>query len=65
LLTGTIFVEKIYDIHGLGLAGLDAERRIDLPMLSAVILIGAALIVLANLAVDVLYSLIDPRVRLS
>jgi peptide/nickel transport system permease protein len=65
LLTGTIFVEKIYSIQGLGLAGLDAERRIDLPMLSAVILIGAALIVLANLAVDVLYSLIDPRVRLS
>ena len=62
LLTGTIFVEKIFDIDGLGLAGLDAEQRVDLPMLSAVILIGAALIVLANIAVDVVYSVIDPRV---
>ena len=65
LLTGTIFVEKIFGIDGLGLAGLDAERRVDLPMLSAVILMGAALIVLANIAVDVVYSVIDPRVRLA
>jgi peptide/nickel transport system permease protein len=65
LLTGTLYVEKIFGIAGLGLAGLDAEQRVDLPMLSAVILIGAALIVLANIAVDVLYSLIDPRVRLT
>jgi peptide/nickel transport system permease protein len=65
LLMGTVFVEKIFSIQGLGLAGLDAERRVDLPMLSAVILIGAALIVLANIAVDVLYSLIDPRVLLT
>jgi peptide/nickel transport system permease protein len=65
LLTGTIFVEKIFDIQGLGLAGLDAQQRIDLPMVAATILIGAALIVVANIVVDVLYSVIDPRVRLS
>ena len=38
--------------------------RVDLPMLSATILLGAALILLANIVVDVLYSVIDPRVRL-
>ena len=43
LLTGTVFIEKIFDIQGLGLAGLDAERRVDLPVVSAVVLIGAAL----------------------
>ena len=65
LLTGTIFVEKIFGIQGLGLAGLDAERRVDLPMVSACVLIAAGLIVLANIVVDVLYSVIDPRVRLT
>jgi peptide/nickel transport system permease protein len=65
LLTGTIFVEKIFGIQGLGLAGLDAERRVDLPMVSACVLIAAALIVVANIVVDVLYSVIDPRVRLT
>ena len=42
LLTGTIFVERIFGIQGLGLAGLDAERRVDLPMVSACVLIAAA-----------------------
>ena len=65
LLTGTVFIEKIFDIQGLGLAGLDAERRVDLPIVSAVVLIGAALIVAANIVVDIVYTLIDPRVRLT
>ena len=65
LLTGTIYVEKIFGIQGLGLAGLDAERRTDLPMVSATVLIAAGLIVAANIIVDVLYSVIDPRVRLT
>ena len=65
LLTGTVFIEKIFDIQGLGLAGLDAERRVDLPIVSAMVLIGAALIVAANIVVDVVYTVIDPRVRLT
>jgi peptide/nickel transport system permease protein len=65
LLTGTVFIEKIFDIQGLGLAGLDAERRVDLPIVAAVVLIGAALIVAAYIVVDIVYTLIDPRVRLT
>jgi peptide/nickel transport system permease protein len=65
LLVGTIFTEKIFGIQGIGLAGLDAVQRTDLPMLSALTLIGAAFIVVANIVVDILYSVIDPRVRLS
>jgi peptide/nickel transport system permease protein len=65
LLTGTIFTEKIFGIQGMGLAGLDAVQRTDLPMISAYTLISAAFIVVANIVVDILYSVIDPRVRLS
>jgi peptide/nickel transport system permease protein len=65
LLTGTIFTEKIFGIQGLGLAGLDAVQRSDLPMISATVMIGAAVIVIANIVVDILYSVIDPRVRLT
>jgi peptide/nickel transport system permease protein len=65
LLAGTIFTEKIFGIQGLGLAGLDAVQRTDLPMISATVMIGAALIIVANIVVDILYSVIDPRVRLS
>ncbi len=65
LLSGTIFTEKIFGIQGLGLAGLDAVQRSDLPMISATVMIGAALIIVANIVVDILYSVIDPRVRLT
>ena len=65
LLAGTIFTEKIFGIQGMGLAGLDAVQRTDLPMVAAYTLISAAFIVVANIVVDILYSVIDPRVRLS
>jgi peptide/nickel transport system permease protein len=65
LLGGTIFTEKIFGIQGMGLAGLDAVTRTDLPMVAAYTLIAAAFIVVANIVVDILYSVIDPRVRLA
>lgn len=65
LLVGTIFTEKIFGIQGIGLTALEAVQRADLPMISAVTLLSAAFIVLANIVVDILYSVIDPRVRLS
>ena len=65
LLAGTVFTEKIFGIQGLGLAALDAVQRTDLPIISATVLIGATLIICANIVVDVLYSVIDPRVRLT
>jgi peptide/nickel transport system permease protein len=65
LLTGTLFTEKIFGIQGMGLAGLEAVYRSDLPMIAAYTLISAAFIVFANIVVDILYSVIDPRVRLA
>jgi peptide/nickel transport system permease protein len=65
LLAGTIFTERIFDIQGIGLTGLQAIGTKDLPIISATVLIGAAFIVVANLVVDIVYSVIDPRVRLT
>ncbi|MGZ4452127.1 MAG: ABC transporter permease [Nocardioides sp.] len=65
LLAGTVFTERIFDIQGIGLTSLQAINNKDLPMISATVLIAATFIVVANLVVDMVYSLIDPRVRLS
>ena len=65
LLAGTIFTERIFDIQGIGLTALQALGTKDLPIISATVLIGAFFIVAANLLVDIIYSIIDPRVRLS
>jgi peptide/nickel transport system permease protein len=65
LLAGTIFTERIFDIQGIGLTALDAIGNSDLPVISATVLISAAFIVVANIVVDIVYSVIDPRVRLT
>ena len=64
LLAGTIFTERIFDIQGIGLTALNAIGTKDLPIISATVLIAAAFVVTANIVVDVVYSLLDPRVRL-
>lgn len=65
LLAGTIFTERIFDIEGIGLWSLRAVTQRDLPIVSATALFSAVILILANLIVDVIYSVLDPRVRLS
>jgi peptide/nickel transport system permease protein len=66
LLAGTIFIEQIFGIDGIGRWGLQAlSTPIDLNVISATVLIGAVLVVIANLIVDVVYSFLDPRVTIT
>jgi peptide/nickel transport system permease protein len=64
LLSGTIFTEYIFDLDGVGNWSIDALSPVDFPVVSASVLVAAVLIVIANLVVDIVYSVIDPRVRL-
>lgn len=64
LLSGTIVTERIFEIDGIGNYGLQAISPVDFPIISAVVLVTAVLVVTANLIVDVVYSFLDPRVRL-
>jgi peptide/nickel transport system permease protein len=66
LLGGTIFIEQIFSINGIGYWGLRAlTTPIDINVVSATVLIGAVLIVVANLLVDVFYAFLDPRVTVT
>ncbi|NYG56088.1 ABC transporter permease [Nocardioides perillae] len=65
LFAGTIFTERIFDINGIGLWALAAVGTRDLPIVQAAALFGAVIIITSNLLVDVVYSILDPRVRLS
>jgi len=63
-LTGTIFTEQIFSVQGLGVMGLQAFNSGDLPVIMGVVIFTALLLVAFNLIVDVVYSVLDPRVRL-
>jgi peptide/nickel transport system permease protein len=65
LLAGTIITERIFEIDGIGFWGLEAVRARDLPVVAATALFGAVAIIVSNLVVDLIYSVLDPRVRLS
>ena len=65
LLTGTLITEQIFGVDGIGKRTLTAFRADDLPVIMGSVLIGATVVVMMNLLVDIAYSFIDPRVRLS
>ncbi len=63
IFAGALFVETIFSWPGMGRLFWEAARGRDYPVLLGVILINAALIVVANILADLLYALLDPRVR--
>ncbi|MEZ5095005.1 MAG: ABC transporter permease [Nocardioides sp.] len=65
LLGGTVFTEFIFDLDGMGRWGLQAVfTPTDIPVVTATVLVAAFFIIMSNLVVDIIYSLLDPRVRL-
>ena len=65
LLGGAIILETIFSLPGIGSLAVSAVLNPDLPILVGVTLITATFIIVANLIVDLLYAVIDPRVRLA
>ncbi|HHY54496.1 MAG TPA: ABC transporter permease [Chloroflexi bacterium] len=60
---GALFIETIFSWPGMGRLFWEAARGRDYPVLMAIIMINAVLIILANLIADMLYARLDPRVR--
>ena len=65
LFTGSLLLETTFGIPGLGAATLNALHSADLPVIRAIVLLGALAFQLVNLLTDLSYGLIDPRIRLA
>ncbi len=63
LMTGTVFIETMFRIPGLGLAFTQAATSRDMPLLMGTTLFFAIILMVTNLIVDLIYGLLDPRVR--
>lgn len=63
LITGSIVVERVFGIPGLGLLYLGAIRQRDYATMMAMTVIYASVVAVANIVVDLLYGVIDPRIR--
>lgn len=62
LLTGTVFIESIFGIPGLGMYFADAARTRDMPLLMGSTIFFALILMGTNLIVDILYRILDPRI---
>ncbi len=65
LLGGAVLTESTFSLPGIGKYAVDAIVRNDLPKVMGVTILAAFFIIFANLVVDILYAVVDPRVRLS
>lgn len=65
MLAGAVFVEYIFNWNGLGKEIVNALNTLDLPVIMGSVLVIATMFILINILVDVIYAVLDPRVRLS
>lgn len=65
LLGGIVVIELVFNWPGMGTLAVDAVNQRDYPVLQAVVTILALMIIVVNLLVDLLYGLIDPRIRVA
>jgi peptide/nickel transport system permease protein len=64
LLAGAFFVEYIFGWQGIGKVTVDALEKLDYPVVMGSVLIAATFFILINILADILYGVIDPRVRI-
>ena len=63
LISGSFIVEAFFGIPGVGLLAVESFFSRDYPVIMALIIIGTTAFALANLIVDLIYPIIDPRIR--
>uniref|UniRef100_UPI0013DA5BF4 ABC transporter permease subunit n=2 Tax=Gammaproteobacteria TaxID=1236 RepID=UPI0013DA5BF4 len=63
LISGAVVTETVFGVPGLGRLIVDALLRRDYPIIQGVVLVFSFAYIIVNLAIDVLYTLLDPRVR--
>jgi peptide/nickel transport system permease protein len=65
LLGGAVITERIFNLNGIGNLAIGSVLDADLPVITGTVLLAATFVIVANLVVDILYAVIDPRVRLT
>jgi peptide/nickel transport system permease protein len=63
LMNGSVVVENVFAWPGIGKMTLDAVESRDFPVVQGTVIMSAIFLILANLVVDILYVLVDPRIR--
>jgi peptide/nickel transport system permease protein len=63
LMAGSVFIEHVFGWKGIGAEVVSALEKYDLPVVIGSVLVVAIIFVIINITVDIVYGLLDPRVR--
>lgn len=63
LMSGTVLIESIFSWPGIGLLGYVSIKQLDYPVVQGVVLLVATIFALTNVVTDLIYSVVDPRIR--
>jgi peptide/nickel transport system permease protein len=63
LLAGAFFIEYIFGWQGIGKVTVDALEKLDYPVVMGAVLVSSTFFILVNILADILYGVVDPRVR--
>ena len=65
LIGGLVVTEQVFNLNGIGKLFVDATTRGDFALIQGLVLLIAVVFILVNLIVDLLYAVLDPRIRLN
>lgn len=63
VLAGSILIEKVFNINGIGLLSYDSIVQRDYPVVMGILVISSLLLLIGNILSDILYAIVDPRIR--
>ncbi|MCB0125590.1 MAG: ABC transporter permease, partial [Caldilineaceae bacterium] len=65
LVNGALFIELIFSIPGFGKLTIQGVQQVDYPVIMATVIIGALIVMVGNMLIDLVYPLLDPRITRS
>ena len=60
---GSFLIEKVFNINGMGLLGYESIIERDYPVVMGILVISTVLLLIGNILSDILYAIVDPRIR--
>ena len=63
ILAGSVLIEKVFNINGIGLLSFDSIVQRDYPVVMGILVISTLLLLVGNIISDIIYAFVDPRIR--
>jgi peptide/nickel transport system permease protein len=64
-MAGAVFIEYVFDWKGIGIVIVDSLEKYDFPVIMGAVLIISIMLIIINIIVDIIYAMLDPKIRIN